>query len=99
MGANLINLFLQNRLENGMEAVPCKNCPGGKMFRKFSTYFTWMGDELVAVPDFPLWQCDVCKHCEYDIQARQYLKTTFTRGHQKNFSGFVQLYKVHPLSK
>jgi len=33
------------------------------------TYFTWLGDELISVPDFPAWVCDVCGRREYDPQA------------------------------
>jgi YgiT-type zinc finger domain-containing protein len=48
---------------------PCKECQAGQMRRRFLTYFTWMGDELVTVPDFPAWVCDVCGRREYDVQA------------------------------
>ena len=39
------------------------------MHRHFLTYFTWLGDELITVPDFPAWVCDVCGRREYDLQA------------------------------
>lgn len=39
------------------------------MHRRFLTYFTWLGDELITVPDFPAWVCDVCGRREYDLQA------------------------------
>ncbi len=39
------------------------------MHRDFVTYFTWIGDDLVTVPDFPAWVCDVCHRREYDVQA------------------------------
>jgi YgiT-type zinc finger domain-containing protein len=39
------------------------------MRREYITYFTWLGDELVTVPDFPAWVCDVCHRREYDLQA------------------------------
>jgi YgiT-type zinc finger domain-containing protein len=32
-------------------------------------YFTWMGEELISVPDFPAWVCDICGRREYDTQA------------------------------
>ena len=28
-----------------------------------------MGDELVTVPDFPAWVCDLCRYREYDLAA------------------------------
>ncbi len=39
------------------------------MHRDYVTYFTWLGDDLVTVPDFPAWVCDVCHRREYDMQA------------------------------
>jgi YgiT-type zinc finger domain-containing protein len=99
MGVNLINFYVQNRQENGSEVILCKNCAGGRMIQRPSTYFSWMGDELIAVPDFPLWQCDVCKHCEYDPQARQYLKSMFNRNGQTKFTGYMPYYRTNPLSK
>ena len=49
--------------------IPCTECQGGQMHRRFLTYFTWIGDELITVPDFPSWICDVCGRREYDSQA------------------------------
>ena len=51
------------------ETMPCTECQAGQMHRRFVTYFTWLGDELVTVPDFPAWVCDVCSNCEYDEAA------------------------------
>lgn len=36
------------------------------MHQEFVTYFTWLGEELITVPDFPAWICDVCGRREYD---------------------------------
>jgi len=33
------------------------------------THFTWVGDEMITVPDFPAWVCDICGKREYDLQA------------------------------
>lgn len=49
--------------------IPCNECQAGQMHRRFLTYFTWLGDELITVPDFPAWVCDVCGRREYDLQA------------------------------
>jgi YgiT-type zinc finger domain-containing protein len=48
---------------------PCAECQAGHLHRRFVTYFTWIADELVTVPDFPSWVCDVCGRREYDPQA------------------------------
>lgn len=33
------------------------------------TYFTWLGEELITVPNFPAWVCDLCGKREYDERA------------------------------
>jgi len=43
------------------------------MRRRYVTYFTWMGEELITVPDFPAWVCDVCGRREYDPRALNHL--------------------------
>jgi YgiT-type zinc finger domain-containing protein len=48
---------------------PCRDCQAGHMHRRFVTYLTWLYDELITVPDFPAWVCDVCGRCEYDVRA------------------------------
>lgn len=50
-------------------SLPCTECPAGHLTRHYITYFTWLGDELITVPDFPAWICDVCGRREYDLQA------------------------------
>ncbi len=56
--------------QNQQDAIlPCNECQAGQMHRRFLTYFTWLGDELITVPDFPAWVCDVCGRREYDLQA------------------------------
>ena len=39
------------------------------MRQQHVTYFTWLGEELVTVPNFPAWVCDICGKREYDEQA------------------------------
>jgi YgiT-type zinc finger domain-containing protein len=51
------------------ETIPCTECQAGQMHRRFITYFTWLGDELVTVADFPAWVCDVCGRRDFDVQA------------------------------
>jgi len=47
----------------------CRECQAGHLRRKNVTYFTWLMDELITVPDFPAWVCDVCGRREYDPQS------------------------------
>jgi YgiT-type zinc finger domain-containing protein len=56
-------------MESSDYTLPCSECQAGQMRRVFVTYFTWLGDELITVPDFPAWRCDVCGRREYDMRA------------------------------
>ncbi len=51
------------------QSLPCTECPAGHLTRQYITYFTWLADELITVPDFSAWVCDVCGRREYDLQA------------------------------
>lgn len=49
--------------------LPCTECQAGQMHRMYVTYYTYLGEELISVPDFPAWVCDVCGRREYDPNA------------------------------
>jgi YgiT-type zinc finger domain-containing protein len=55
------------------QPVPCNECPAGMMHARMITYFTWMGEELITVPHFPAWVCDMCGKREYDEKAIAWL--------------------------
>jgi len=55
--------------------IPCLECQAGVMHKRHVTYFTWLGEELITVPNFPAWVCDVCGRREYDQQAEIWLQT------------------------
>jgi YgiT-type zinc finger domain-containing protein len=55
------------------QAFPCNECQAGMMHPRLITYFTWLGDELITVPNFPAWVCDVCGRREYDERAISWL--------------------------
>jgi YgiT-type zinc finger domain-containing protein len=55
------------------EPIPCNECAAGMMRARLITYFTWMGEELITVPHFPAWICDVCGKREYDEKAISWL--------------------------
>lgn len=57
------------------DAIPCNECPAGVMRRRSIAYFTWLGEELITVPNFPAWVCDVCGKREYDGRAISLLVT------------------------
>ena len=57
------------------ESFQCTECLAGVMHLRHITYFTWLDEELVTVPNFPAWVCDVCGRREYDERAISWLVT------------------------
>jgi YgiT-type zinc finger domain-containing protein len=51
----------------------CPECHTGVFRLEYLTYFTWLNDELITVPNFPSWVCDVCGKREYDARAVSWL--------------------------
>ncbi len=56
------------------QPIPCNECPAGMMHPRLITYFTWLGNELITVPHFPAWICDMCGKREYDEKAIAWLQ-------------------------
>ncbi len=54
-------------------SFPCNECAAGIMHVRHITYFTWLGEELITVPNFPAWVCDMCGKREYDERAIAWL--------------------------
>jgi YgiT-type zinc finger domain-containing protein len=52
---------------------PCEQCHAGNLQPRRLTYFTWIGNQLISVPHFPAWVCDVCGRREYDMKAVMWL--------------------------
>ena len=57
------------------ESFQCTECQAGVMHLRHITYFTWLNEELVSVPNFPAWVCDICGRREYDARAISWLVT------------------------
>ena len=53
----------------------CPECKAGVMRLRYITYFTWLEEELITVPNFPAWICDMCGRREYDSRAISWLNT------------------------
>ncbi len=53
----------------------CSECQAGILRLRYLTYFTWLNEELITVPNFPAWVCDVCGRREYDSRAIIWLNT------------------------
>jgi YgiT-type zinc finger domain-containing protein len=61
--------------DHNTREILCDECQAGVLRLRFVTYFTWLGDELVTVPNFPAWVCDVCGRREFDRRAITWLTT------------------------
>ena len=62
-----------DQIENAV--APCSECQSGMLHLRYITYFTWLNEELITVPNFPAWICDVCGRREYDARAVKWLNT------------------------
>lgn len=56
-------------------SILCPECHSGLLRLRYITYFTWLHEELITVPNFPAWVCDVCGRREYDPRAVSWLNT------------------------
>jgi YgiT-type zinc finger domain-containing protein len=68
--------------DNGAADGPalCSECHAGVLHLQYLTYFTWLNQELITVPNFPSWVCDVCGRREYDPRAISWLNTLLNPG-------------------
>jgi len=56
----------------------CPECMAGILRLRYLTYFTWLNEELITVPNFPAIVCDICGRREYDPRAVKWLNTLLT---------------------
>jgi YgiT-type zinc finger domain-containing protein len=61
--------------EGRLTIALCTECQTGVLRLRHITYFTWLNEELITVPNFPAWVCDVCGRREYDGRAIVWLNT------------------------
>ena len=54
-------------------AITCRRCSAGVMHIRYITHFTWMNEELITVPNFPAWICDICGRRRFDPRAVAWL--------------------------
>lgn len=59
--------------ERPASPYPCNDCQAGMMHLRFVTYFTWLAEEPIMVPNFPAWICDVCGRRDYDEKSLSWL--------------------------
>ncbi|HLA99107.1 MAG TPA: YgiT-type zinc finger protein [Anaerolineales bacterium] len=55
--------------------IPCPECHTGVLHLQRLTYFTWLNAELISVPNFPAWVCDLCGRRDFDPRAKKWLNT------------------------
>ena len=55
------------------QSIPCSACRIGEMRPTKVTYFAFARGRMITIPDFPAWKCDICKKCEFDIDALEKL--------------------------
>jgi YgiT-type zinc finger domain-containing protein len=91
----MINPSIQDRLEN---SALCIECQAGVPKLRYLTYFTWLDDELITVPNFPSYVCDVCGRREYDGKAITWLNTILNpeTGHRRNTQSKSDAAGVNP---
>ncbi len=61
--------------ENSLFETPCPECRAGLRRLKYLTFYLWERGELITVPNFPAWVCDLCGLREYDTRAQAWLNT------------------------
>ncbi|MFN2158710.1 MAG: YgiT-type zinc finger protein [Anaerolineales bacterium] len=53
----------------------CIECQTGVHQLQYITFFAWLDDDLITVPNFPAYVCDVCGRLEYDRKAILWLNS------------------------
>ena len=64
----------------------CPNCAGGRRSLQHITYLTWFRDQMITVPNFPAWVCDLCGSRDFDIRAISWLNTLLNSGGRQSGS-------------
>ena len=54
----------------------CDQCFTGVLHCRRTTFFATLGDEVITVPNFPIWKCDICGWVEYEPDAIEWLLMT-----------------------
>ncbi len=62
-------------IEDAKYAFSCPDCQAGLRRLKYVSYFTWYQNQMISVPNFPAWVCDICGKCEYDARALSWLNS------------------------
>ncbi|MEW6716559.1 MAG: YgiT-type zinc finger protein [Chloroflexota bacterium] len=69
-----MRLQIRTSVSEDVDEVPCEECQTGVMRLSLLTYYTWLKDDFITVPNFPAWVCDICGYREYDGRALDWLQ-------------------------
>lgn len=61
----------------------CPSCAGGRRRLQHITYLTWFRDQMITVPNFPAWVCDLCGSRDFDMRAISWLNTLLNSGENR----------------
>jgi YgiT-type zinc finger domain-containing protein len=75
----------------------CPTCHAGHVCIQHVVYFTWLSGELITVPDFPAWICDMCGQREYDQRALSWLNIILSPDTGRKQQPFR--HQIHPVER
>jgi YgiT-type zinc finger domain-containing protein len=76
---------MDSDIKKPLNVISCGECRTGKMTRRGVTYYAWSNQELITVPDFPAWVCDICGRREYDLNALHHLNIVLRTAENREF--------------
>jgi YgiT-type zinc finger domain-containing protein len=68
-------------------AITCRRCSAGVMRLRYITHITWMNEELITVPNFPAWVCDICGRRRFDPRAVSWLNMLLNPASRRESGG------------
>ena len=68
----------------------CPECHGGNVRMQHVVYYTWVSGELITVPEFPAWICDMCGMREYDQRALSWLNIILSPDTRRKYQPQIQ---------
>ena len=68
---------MKPRIENSKDQnYNCEQCNIGVLHSIPKTFLGVIENELISIPDFPIWKCDICGAIEYDTDALTWVLET-----------------------
>jgi len=65
----------EETMNDGPVEYACPDCAGGRRRLQHITYLTWFREQMITVPHFPAWVCDLCGSRDFDMRAISWLNT------------------------